>query len=292
MNAALELIDVNKSYGLFVVQHISFQIQPGELVGFVGQNGAGKTTTIKLILDMLNKDSGEIRILGMDHRQEQKQIKERVGFVLDGNFFYEEFSPLQAGYFFASFYSRWDMNQFRTYLDQFELPGRRAIKKLSKGMQMKLALAVSLSHHAELLLLDEPTSGLDPFAREEFLTILLDLCKNKKVALLFSSHFVQDIERIAERVIWIEKGQIRWDEPLAALLNQFLLVRGAPSDWDESLTEISFGYQHWPAYFSALIDKKDIELTRLQESAMNNRWGIQPATLEDVILYTGRKPSA
>ncbi len=155
MNEILEVRNLTKNYLGFSLNNISFMLEKGYIMGFIGPNGAGKTTTIRLIMNLIRRDSGEIRVFGLDNIKDELEVKERIGFVYDENHFYNELSVLEMKKIIAPFYSRWDDSVFKDYLDRFELSPRKKIKDLSRGMKMKFSLVISLSHHADLLLLDE-----------------------------------------------------------------------------------------------------------------------------------------
>lgn len=206
----LELNNVTKSYGEFVLDKVSFAVPQGGICGFIGQNGAGKTTTIKLILDMIQKDAGEIKLF--DHSTEDKErlalMKQDVGVVYDEMGFHDFMTPLQISKMMGMIYTGWDEEVFRKYLAQFGLPAKKACGKFSRGMRMKLQIAVAMSHHAKLLIMDEPTSGLDPIVRNEILQIFQEFVLEEDHTILMSSHITGDIERIADQVVFIDKGKI------------------------------------------------------------------------------------
>ena len=172
MNKILEINNVEKSFDGFKLDKINFSLNKGYIMGFIGPNGAGKTTTIRLIMNLLKKNSGDIKIFGMDNVADEVAIKDRIGFVYEESNFYEHLTVKKMKEIIAPFYSRWDDEKFNEYCDIFTLLQRKKIKDLSKGTKMKFSLAVALSHNAELLILDEPTSGLDPVFRDKLMDIL------------------------------------------------------------------------------------------------------------------------
>ncbi len=185
MDYILEVKDLRKEFKNFTIDDISFKLEPGYIMGFIGPNGAGKSTTIKLIMNLLKKDGGEIKIFGKDHVKYEKEIKDRIGFVYDENYYYEDLTINQMKSIVAPFYSRWDNNQFNYYIKEFDLNPRVKIKTLSKGMKMKFSLAIALSHHADLIIMDEPTSGLDPVFRREILDILYNIIQDDTKSIFF-----------------------------------------------------------------------------------------------------------
>jgi ABC-2 type transport system ATP-binding protein len=200
MEPILELQNVTKKFPGFTLQDVSFSLEPGYIMGFIGANGAGKSTTIKLIMNLLRRDSGEIRVFGLDISKHENEIKNRIGFVYDENHFYEELTIREMKTIIAPFYRDWDDNVYKRLLKDFELPEKQRIKNLSKGMKMKFSLAIALSHHAELLLMDEPTSGLDPLIRSDLLEILADVIQDERRSVLFSTHITSDLDRIADYI--------------------------------------------------------------------------------------------
>jgi ABC-2 type transport system ATP-binding protein len=208
MNEILEVRNLTKNYLGFSLNNISFTLEKGYIMGFIGPNGAGKTTTIRLIMNLIRRDSGEIRVFGLDNIKDELEVKERIGFVYDENHFYNELSVLEMKKIIAPFYSRWDDSVFKDYLDRFELSPRKKIKDLSRGMKMKFSLVISLSHHADLLLLDEPTSGLDPIFRSELLDILAEIIQDENKSIFLSTHLTADLDKIADYITFINLGEL------------------------------------------------------------------------------------
>ena len=163
----LEIKNLTKDFNKFKLDNVSFKLEPGYIMGFIGPNGAGKSTTIKLIMNLLKKDSGEIKVFGKDHIQFEKEIKNRIGFVYDESYFYEDLTIRQMKNIISPFYKKWDEKLFNKYIKDFDLDLNQKIKKLSKGMKMKITLAIALSHNADLIIIDEHTSGLDTIFRSE-----------------------------------------------------------------------------------------------------------------------------
>lgn len=230
MENILEISGLNKSYGNFSLQDISFSLPEGCITGFIGINGAGKTTTLKTILGLTSKLSGNVRVFGMDMETNEKQIKERIGIVLDDGGFYDELSLSEMKSIVASAYKSWDETTYRTYLDRFSLGPKQKINALSKGMRMKYALALALSHKAELLIMDEPTSGLDPLIRSQLLDILKEFMNNGGRGVFFSTHITSDLDKIADMLIMIDNGKIMFQEEKDILLDSYRIVKGDLKD--------------------------------------------------------------
>ncbi|AWI11016.1 sodium ABC transporter ATP-binding protein [Caldibacillus thermoamylovorans] len=281
MNKILEINNVSKHYKDFSLKNINISLDRGFVMGFIGPNGAGKSTTIRLIMNLIKKDSGEIKIFGFDHIKDELQIKEKIGFVYDENHFYEELTLKEMKNIIRPFYKNWDENAFLTYAKKFSLPLNKQIKQLSKGMKMKFSLAIALSHHAELLIMDEPTSGLDPLIRSELLHILRSLMEDENKAIFFSTHITSDLEKIADYITIINNGEIILSKPMDELLEQYAIVKGN-KEFLETATNLSFiGVEQNKYGFKGLYNGKKELLDRFGNQVM-----IEKPTLEDILLFS------
>ena len=204
----LELKGVTKDYGDFKLDAVNMSVTRGGICGFIGQNGAGKTTTIQLILDIIKKDAGEIKVFGGNMETNGKELKERIGVVFDEMGFHDFLTATQISKMMGNIYQNWDEKVFSGYLEKFGLPRKKRCGAFSRGMRMKLQIAVAMSHGAELLIMDEPTSGLDPIVRNEILQIFQEFVMEENHTILLSSHITGDLERIADEVVFIDKGKI------------------------------------------------------------------------------------
>jgi ABC-2 type transport system ATP-binding protein len=229
MNNAIEVKNLRKEYQDFTLNDISFSLPTGYIMGFVGQNGAGKTTTIRLMLNMTDRAGGEISLLGMDNLRDEQRIKQYVGVVMDEIYFVNNWSVREVEQALKPFYVNWNSALFSQYAQQFRLPLDKKVKDLSRGMRMKLMLAVALSHEAKLLILDEPTSGLDPVARDELLQILRDYIDEEK-SILLSTHDTTDLERIADYITLIDNGNIFYSGTKDDLIDSYRIIKGGPND--------------------------------------------------------------
>jgi len=252
MNEILEVRNLSKHYPGFSLKNISFTLEKGYIMVFIGQNGAGKTTTIKLIMNLLRRDSGEIKVFGLDNIKNELEVKERVGFVYDDNHFYNELTVQEMKKIIAPFYSRWDEGVFNDYLDRFELSPRKKIKDLSKGMKMKFSLVIALSHHAELLILDEPTSGLDPIFRSELLDILVDIIQDENKSVFLSTHLTTDLDKIADYITFINQGELVFCESKDEIMERYALVKGGNELLDEELKKEFVGIKQSSYGFTGL----------------------------------------
>ncbi len=227
---AIEIKNLKKSYKDFTLNNISFNVPKGSIMGFVGENGAGKTTTIKAILDLVKKEEGEISILGSDSRKLSKDIKSMIGVIFDGINLHENLNVKNINSIMNNIYPNWDSAEFHKNIKQFQLPEKKSIKEYSRGMKMKLSIAIALSHHSKLLILDEATSGLDPMFRDEILDIFLEFIQNEENTILLSSHIISDIEKIADYVTFIHKGNIIFSESKDNLIYQHGVVHCRKED--------------------------------------------------------------
>jgi ABC-2 type transport system ATP-binding protein len=205
---AIEIRNVTKDYGDFKLDSITFDVPEGSVCGFIGQNGAGKTTTIKLLLDVRAKDAGEIFVFGRDMSKESAAVREDIGVVFDEMGFNEYLTAKDINIIMRNIYKNWDEKVFFDYLKRFALPSKKKCGDFSRGMRMKLQIAVALSHNAKLLVMDEPTSGLDPIVRHEILEIFREFVLEEDHTILLSTHITSDLEQIADEIVFINAGKI------------------------------------------------------------------------------------
>jgi ABC-2 type transport system ATP-binding protein len=220
MNNVLEVNNLFKKFDGFAIDSISFNLPAGAIMGFVGQNGAGKTTTIRLILNMLKRNGGEIKIFGLNNIINELEIKQNLGIIFDDLFFIEMWKIKDIEDAIKAFYKFWDSKSYRQYLDKFNLSNNKKIKELSRGMKIKLMLAVAMSHDAKLLILDEPTSGLDPVARNELLNIFREYIASGERSILFSTHITSDLEKAADYITLIDHGKLFYSGNTSELINK------------------------------------------------------------------------
>ncbi|MGI5882998.1 MAG: ABC transporter ATP-binding protein [Dethiobacteria bacterium] len=281
MGVILEVTKLSKRYKDFMLQELSFSLPRGFIMGFIGPNGAGKSTTIKLIMNLIHKDSGEIKVFGRDNVAYEQEIKQKIGFVYDENHYYEELTPAEMRSIIAPFYFRWDDRAYYNFLHLFELPRNKKLKHFSRGMKTKFSLAVALSHNAELVIMDEPTSGLDPVFRREILDILLELLQDEQKSVLFSTHITSDLDRIADYITFINKGEIVFSERRDILLEKYGLVRGSRALLSDPIRAQFIGIRETSVGFEALASDRQKVGTMLKERAV-----VEKASLEEIMLYT------
>lgn len=284
MDAILKVEGLCRSFGEFQLKDISLSLPRGYIMGFIGPNGAGKTTTIKLIMNLINRDRGDVIVFGKDNIKNEKEIKQRIGFVYDENYYYDFLSLQEMKNIIAPCYRNWDEALYQQYLKRFELPARKKIKDLSRGMKMKFSLALALSHKAELILMDEPTSGLDPVFRSELLEILQNEIQDENRAILFSSHITSDLERIADYICFINNGQIVFSQTCDELREKYLLVKGPLELLKESTRQLMLNFKENDFGFEGLSDQPE-KIRRL----LGNQALYEIPSLDQIILYMVRR---
>ncbi len=215
---AVEIMNLEKTYQRFRLDRISLNLPPGHILGLIGPNGAGKTTTLKIMMDMVRAHGGGVKIFGMDHRRHIREIRNRVGYVGEEPHFYGDKSVAWMGHWIGGFYKHWDIDRFQSLVTELGLSRTKKTRDLSKGMKVKLALALALSHRPDLLILDEPTAGLDPVVRRQVLEIFRSLSKADGKTVIISSHITDDITRIADLIVFLIEGRITLAEPKDDLL--------------------------------------------------------------------------
>lgn len=220
MEKILELNALCKRYSAFELSNISFSVEKGEVMGFVGRNGAGKTTTLKSALNLVRPDSGNVKILGMDFMEHEDEIKQQIGYVVGGVSYYKRKKIKEIAAITRMFYPEWDEKEYRHYLTVFKIDENKKLMELSEGMKVKFFLTLALSHHAKLLILDEPTSGLDPVSRDELTEILKKLAK-KGVTILFSTHITSDLDKCADSVTYIKSGELVFSKKKDELIRDY-----------------------------------------------------------------------
>lgn len=283
MSKILEINNLHKKYDSFSLNNVSFSLERGFVMGFIGPNGSGKTTTIKLIMNLIKRHSGEIKVFGFDNLKYENEIKERIGFVYDENYYYDELTIEEMKRIIAPFYAAWQEQLYQKYIKDFELPPKKKIKELSKGMKLKFSLALALSHQAELLVMDEPTSGLDPVFRNEILDILRGYMALENKGVLFSTHVTSDLEKIADYITMINKGEIVLSMSREDLFEEFILLKGPKNALNEKLKNELVGWRENNLGFEGLARKTP-------GSGSWGEWNIVPErpTLDDIMLYTVR----
>lgn len=233
MENILEAKNLSKKYNEFELKNICINLPKGTIMGFVGENGAGKSTTIKAILNIIKKDTGEVKVFNLDNIKDEKKIKENIGVVLDDSFLSEYLNVTDINKIMKNIYNTWDEKLYFDYIKKFKLSDNKMIKEYSSGMKMKLKIAVALSHHPKLLILDEPTSGLDPVARNDILDIFQDFISDDEHGIFVSSHITSDLEHIADYITFINNGEIIFTKTKDDLLDNYGIVKCSYKDFDK-----------------------------------------------------------
>lgn len=284
MAVILDIQNVSKRYGDFHLDGVTMALEEGFIMGLVGPNGAGKTTLIKLILNLIHRDSGSIRVFGQEMPSREIEIKQRIGFVLDGPHWYEMMTIDEMVKIVSPFYHGWDEKVFADYLHRFGLQARQKIETLSSGMKMKFSLAVALSHDARLIIMDEPTSGLDPLVRSELLEILQQLIADEKRSILFSSHISTDIEKIADYISFINNGKLVFCDSKENINDRFTLVKGPLGLLDGDTSRCFDSIIKKCTHFNALCTRSEELKARFGTYIRNGKVTVQRAGIDDIML--------
>lgn len=281
---AIHMQNVTKRFKGFAIEDLTITVPEGYITGFIGPNGSGKSTVIRMMMGLVHPDEGEITIFGKPHND--PLLKQQIGFVYDQLYLYDDFTLKQAKNIVASLYHNWDENLYQKYLETFRLPERKKIKTFSQGMKMKASLLFALSHRPQLIIMDEPTSGLDPIFRRQLLDHLQELMVDEKQTIFFSTHITQDLDKIADHIIFIYNGRLQLQKTLEDIKEQYYLVKGKPDQLDADLRKLLIGVQETPRGFTGLINGRKSLFAGLEDDFV-----IEPADLEDIMYYMtqGRK---
>ena len=280
MENAIKINNLTKRYKGFQLEDISFTVPNGYICGFIGRNGAGKTTTMKLMLGMAIKDGGSIEIL--EKSGDDVSLKEDVGVLFDQPYFQEDWTPIDIEKVMLPFYKQWDSMAFHQYLQKFSLNPKQKYKTMSRGMKMKLGIAVTLSHDAKLLLLDEPTSGLDPVIRDEMLDILREYMLKENRSVFFSTHITSDLEKIADYIIYLDKGRIIYSGLKDELIDKYCIIKGGNGDLPMSKRKNIIGLREHIGGFEGMIEVTEI-------GGFPSGVITETVSLDDIMVYMNRE---
>lgn len=276
---AIEIKGLCKSYAGFTLGNINLTLPQGAIMGLVGENGAGKSTTLRLIMDAIARDSGSVSVLGVDNQSPGfKRLKQEIGVVLDEAYFPEVLTARDVGRVMAGTYANWDGKYYGECLSRFSLPEKKIFKDFSRGMKMKLAIAVALSHSPRLLILDEATSGLDPIMRDEILDIFNDFTRDETHSILLSSHIVSDLEKICDYIAFIHRGRLLLCEEKDRLLEEYGVVRLGSGEYQALPEGAVIGRRETPYGVEALV----------RRSGVASAFKPERTTLEDIILFMAK----
>lgn len=282
MENMLQLKQVSKDYEGFSLKNINLTIPKGSVMGLVGENGAGKTTIMKIILNEISKKTGTIKVMGLDHIQDERKIKEEIGVVWDDSFLSEYLNPLAVGKIMKNFYKKWDEKVYEQYLDKFQLPKNKMIKEFSSGMKMKLKIITAISHKPQLLLLDEPTSGLDPVIRYEILDIFREFITDEQKAILMSTHITSDLEHLADYITFVRKGEIVLSEERDILLEQYGIFKCTKEQFEKIETKDYVNYKKNKYDYEVLVEDKYAFQKKYQEQSLDK------PTIEDIMIICSK----
>ncbi|MGI6366344.1 MAG: ABC transporter ATP-binding protein [Bacillota bacterium] len=272
---ALTLTNVTKRYPGFTLDNISLSLPRGCIMGFIGENGAGKSTTIKLVLDLIRRDSGAITVLGQDNLRGLSKVKEHVGVVLDESCFPDNLNAVNINLILRNIYRTWDEDKYWSLLNQFSLPRNKAVKDFSRGMKKKLSIAAALAHDTRLLILDEATSGLDPVVRDEIQDVFMDFIQDEGNAIFMSTHIVSDLERVSDYITLIHQGKIVFSKGKDELLEEYGILRCSPEDLRAINPKAIMGRRHNSFGVEALVLKSQVP------AGMT----VDRAGIEEIMLY-------
>ena len=277
MDNILEVRNLTKQYADFTLDHVSFSIPKGTIMGLIGENGAGKSTTINAILDLIHKDDGTVTFWGQE-LSSAKQLKEDIGVVFDGINFYETLTAAKVGKISQTAYKQWEDRLYREYLNRFQLPTDKEIKTFSKGMKMKLCIAVALAHKPKLLILDEATSGLDPVMRDDILDVFLEFVQDEEHSILISSHITTDLEKVADSITFIHQGKVLFCKAKDELRYQYGIIRCGAAAFDEIDKSEILAYRKEDYQWNVLVADKEKARRRYKNAVVDD------AAIDDILL--------
>ena len=276
MNSALTVSGLTKTYQDFVLDRVSFSVPSGSIVGLIGENGAGKSTTINAALGLIQKEAGQVSVLGREGLD--SETREEIGVVFDGSNYPEILSPRRLNAVMKNIYRSWDETAYFRLLKRFSLPPEKRIKQFSKGMKMKLAISVALSHHSKLLILDEATSGLDPVIRDDILDMLLDFVQDEDHSILVSSHITSDLEKIADYIVFIHEGKVVFSKPKDELVEQYGVLKCGAAQFDALDKADIIVYRKMDYEWQVLVADRE-KMQKKYPKAM-----VVPATIDEIML--------
>ncbi len=277
MDAILQVENLTKQYPGFTLDHVSFSVPKGTIMGLIGENGAGKSTTISAILDLIHKDDGTVAFWGQE-LSSSKQLKENIGVVFDGINFYETLTPAKVGKISSAAYKQWDEHLYRDYLKRFQLPAGKEIKTLSKGMKMKLCIAVALSHKPKLLILDEATTGLDPVMRDDILDVFLEFVQDENHSIMMSSHISTDLEKVADYITLIHQGKVIFCKTKDELRYHYGIIRCGAAVFDSIDKKEILACRKEDYQWSVLVADKEKAKRKYKNAVVDD------ATIDDILL--------
>lgn len=275
---ALEIKNISKTYKNFKLDDISFVLPCGHIMGLIGENGAGKSTIINCILDIIEKDSGSISVLGQKNDKNNVSLKENIGVVLDASDVYDNYTVKQVENIMKDVYKQWNHEVYDYYIQKFALPLNKMIKDFSRGMKMKMAITIALSHQPKLLILDEATSGLDPIMRDEILDVFMEFVQDENHAILLSSHISSDLEKIADYITFIHEGKLILSTSKDELIYEYGLMKCRNDEFDKIDKEDIIRYR---------IKTYEVEILVKDREKMAKKYPnciVDPTKLDDIMM--------
>lgn len=280
MMNTIEIKNLRKNLGNFSLKIDDLKIPEGFVTGFIGPNGSGKTTTIKLIMNMINKDQGTIKIWGKGYEVNNLTIKEKIGYVGEFSGYLQEAKIGKIKESISLFYKNWDEKLYEKYMNKFNLNEDKAYKDLSKGQQKKFEIVMAMSHHPKLIIMDEPTANLDPLVRNEVLEILQERIEEDNATVFFSTHITSDLDKIGDYIVFIYKGAIFLSDTKDNILENHIIVKGKKELLDDETKKIFISIDENTFGFKGLVNNKNKAYEIFGEEVLYDK-----PNLEDILIY-------
>ena len=281
-NKALDIINLNANIDKFSLNDINFSVEKGTIMGLIGKNGAGKTTLIKTILDRIPKSSGNVLFDGISMYGNEEIVKAKIGIVFDSLIYPLSLKPIKIKNMIAPFYKTFDHKKFDDLMNRFELDPKKRLSKYSKGMQMKFGVVMALCHNPDLIILDEPTAGLDPIARADVIDLLLELMQKEERSILFSTHITSDLEKIADYITMIDKGEIVFSKGKDEMLDMYTIAHIEKDAMTDAIKSEIIGIKETTFRYEGLCSK-NINIQNVEGVKT-----VRP-TIEEIMVYMGTK---